>query len=372
MEERAMIRTQSKIGRTVTIGAATALAVAGFVGLVQSPAQAAAATYTASPNSGPGIPIAGTLTGANTTVTLTGTGFRTAAGVNQVDSIVNKGVRIATVCPALRDTAEQAVNLEVPVADAPVVSITTASATKLVVKVKDISLTPTTLAKKDWKICVYTKATSKALLGSATFTVQPAPTVDTAGVGPAAGPTVGGQTIAIDGTGFTAASKVTIGGVAATGVKYIDSTSITAVTPAGTGTTLPVAVTTEGGKSNINITYDYINSVAVTPSTGPAAGGTTISVTGTGFEAAAYDFATNAAVIFTQVQYAALITNLGTCANVVVVSNAEIVCDTPALTVGPYSVSVVRDDTAIASAGVNVTTPPTTIASAGTFTAAKF
>ena len=98
-------------------------------------------------------------------------------------------------------------------------------------------------------------------------------------VSPATGSTAGGTNVTITGTGFTGATGVTIGGVAATSVVVVNDTTITAVTPAGTAGSASVVVTTAGGSNAANTLYtfvvppDYIvtttgNAIVVTDSTG--------------------------------------------------------------------------------------------------------
>ena len=65
------------------------------------------------------------------------------------------------------------------------------------------------------------------------------------GISPNAGPAGGGTTVAITGTGFTGATSVTFGAIAATFTVNSD-TSITATSPGGTGT-VPVSVSTPRG-----------------------------------------------------------------------------------------------------------------------------
>jgi hypothetical protein len=362
MEEPLMIALNSKLGRGATLAAASALVVGGLVGFVQSPSYAAAATYTASPNNGAG----GTGT---TVVSITGSGFKSAAGTSLVQALVaggaTGGVQVSTTCGTNSTTG--VVGNASTGATVGVIAVSISSATKMVVTVKDLPLTAVTLVKKDYKICVYANAGSHVLLGSAAFTVNPAPAVTA--VGPAAGSAAGGQAIAIDGSDFTAASKVTIGGVAATGVKFIDSTSLTAVTPPGTSATAPVVVTTEGGKSGSATTYAYSKAIVVSPNNGPAAGGTTITITGSGFDS--LDFTANATVAFTAAGYTAVNTNLDDCDNITVVSDTELVCDTPALTSKSYTVVVLADKTQISSHANNVAYL-TGISSGATFTFAAF
>ena len=67
-------------------------------------------------------------------------------------------------------------------------------------------------------------------------------------VAPSTGPAAGGTSVTITGTNLTGASAVHFGANAATGVVVNSATSVTATSPAGTGT-VDVTVTTPGGTS---------------------------------------------------------------------------------------------------------------------------
>jgi large repetitive protein len=67
-------------------------------------------------------------------------------------------------------------------------------------------------------------------------------------VSPNAGPVAGGTSVTITGAGFSGATEVDFGGVAAGFVVNSDS-SITAVSPAGSAGTVDVTVLTIGGTS---------------------------------------------------------------------------------------------------------------------------
>ena len=106
----------------------------------------------------------------------------------------------------------------------------------------------------------------------------------------------------ITGTGFTGATAVDFGTTAATALTVVNDTTITADSPAGTGT-VDVTVTTPDGTSATSPAdqFTYVVAAAPTvtglsPTTGPAAGGTLVTITGTGFTGAtAVDFGTTAA-----------------------------------------------------------------------------
>ena len=83
-------------------------------------------------------------------------------------------------------------------------------------------------------------------LGSA-FTYLAPPTVSS--VSPNSGSTSGGTAVTITGTNFAAGATVTFGGAAATNVVVVNSTTITATTPAGSTGAVTVTVTNPGGQS---------------------------------------------------------------------------------------------------------------------------
>jgi formylglycine-generating enzyme required for sulfatase activity len=74
---------------------------------------------------------------------------------------------------------------------------------------------------------------------------------------PASGSTDGGTLITITGTNLTGTSSVTIGGTAATSVSVVNSTTVTAVTPAGTAGAKTVSLTTPGGTANLTNGFTY-------------------------------------------------------------------------------------------------------------------
>ena len=116
------------------------------------------------------------------------------------------------------------------------------------------------------------------------FSYAPAPTLD--GVTPSSGP-VEEFTVTLDGTGFTAQSVVTFGGVAASAVQVrAGGTELTVTTPAHSPGWVDVRVTTVGGSANLVNGYRYVAAptlTSVSPATGPTSGGTTVTLTGTGF-----------------------------------------------------------------------------------------
>ncbi len=78
-------------------------------------------------------------------------------------------------------------------------------------------------------------------------------------VTPSTGPTTGGNTVTIAGTGFTGATSVTFGGVPATSFIVVNDTTITSVVPSGsTAGAVSVIVTTTIGSNAANALYSYV------------------------------------------------------------------------------------------------------------------
>ena len=99
-------------------------------------------------------------------------------------------------------------------------------------------------------------------------------------VSPGTGPAVGGSLEVITGTNFTAVSAVTFGITAATDVTDVNSTSITVVDPAGTGT-VDVTVGSLHGTSPVSLAdqFAYVTSPAIglpPPSPAPGPGATLV------------------------------------------------------------------------------------------------
>ncbi len=109
-----------------------------------------------------------------------------------------------------------------------------------------------------------------------------APTI--ASVSPSAGPLVGGTWVTISGTNLTGATGLTIGGLAATNMVVVNSTTLTAITPAGTAGVKTVSVSTPSGTGSLEGGFTYLalpTISSVSPSSGPVTGGTPITITGT-------------------------------------------------------------------------------------------
>jgi hypothetical protein len=168
-----------------------------------------------------------------------------------------------------------------------------------------------------------------ATLANAFTYVAPAPTV--MGVTPTSGPTAGGTTITLSGTNFVSGATVRVGGTAATNVTFTSATQLTARTPAGTAGARDVQVTNPDGQSATRtggFTYTAAPALtSVSPTSGPTAGGTTITLTGTSFVSGA------------------TVRVGGTAAtNVTFVSATSLTARTPAGTAGARDVQVTNPD----------------------------
>jgi formylglycine-generating enzyme required for sulfatase activity len=76
-------------------------------------------------------------------------------------------------------------------------------------------------------------------------------------IAPSSGPQLGGTYITTSGHLLNGASSVTIGGVPCTNVVSVNTTTVTAVTPAGTEGAKAVSVTTPGGTANLTNGFTY-------------------------------------------------------------------------------------------------------------------
>jgi hypothetical protein len=96
--------------------------------------------------------------------------------------------------------------------------------------------------------------------------------------------------VAIYGTGFTGATAVKFGTVNAASFSIISDTLIFAITPAAAATTVDVTIVTSGGTSATGaadrFTFIAPAVTLLSPTSGPAAGGTAVAIYGTGFTGA--------------------------------------------------------------------------------------
>jgi alpha-tubulin suppressor-like RCC1 family protein len=126
-----------------------------------------------------------------------------------------------------------------------------------------------------------------------------APTIT--GIEPGYGPPAGGTHVTIMGTNFNEVTGVKFGSAGAASFKVESETEITAVSPPGTGTAA-VTVSGQGGTSPTSPSDGFVYAPTVTgiePREGPSAGGTMVTITGTGFtDVTAVEFGSNQAASF--------------------------------------------------------------------------
>ncbi|GAC1592489.1 MAG: hypothetical protein NVS3B21_12190 [Acidimicrobiales bacterium] len=125
------------------------------------------------------------------------------------------------------------------------------------------------------------------------------PTVSS--VSPTTGPSTGGTAVTVTGSGFTGATQVTFGGTSAGTPTVNSDTSLTVTSPPGSPGTVDVSVVTPNGTSARSSadSFTYTSSStgsggsgctpvvnSISPTSGPASGGTVVTITGCGFTGA--------------------------------------------------------------------------------------
>jgi hypothetical protein len=231
-----------------------------------------------------------------------------------------------------------------------------------------------------WNVCVYDSdsTTSSTLLASSLYTLVLRPTITS--IVPASSPAGGGQSITVNGTGFTQVPipiTGSIGGAALTNIKVAtNGNSFTATTgPRAAGTGLAVSVKTPGGTvssldpdnnglaqdgnpatNDAPIPFSYGNGIRITPNTAAVDELVTVDVYGAGFSLVSFDTfgsptSTLAHVFLVNDGYVAA-SNRGVaeCVVEVVVSDTELVCtlDLSAYQLSPADSSMVVPNVPIA------------------------
>ncbi|MFF7405614.1 IPT/TIG domain-containing protein [Streptomyces murinus] len=106
-------------------------------------------------------------------------------------------------------------------------------------------------------------------------------------ISPNQGSTGGGTLVTVTGTNLSDTTGVMFGSKPATGLTQVSATEVTAVSPSGTGA-VGVTVTTPGGTSN-PVSFFYVGAPfksSLSATSGPLAGGNTITLNGTGLSTA--------------------------------------------------------------------------------------
>jgi hypothetical protein len=162
------------------------------------------------------------------------------------------------------------------------------------------------------------------------YTPPPPPTVSS--VTPSSGSTSGGTSVTVNGTGFLAGATASFGG-STLQISNITSTTITGVTTGHPAGAVDVIVTNPESQSGMcSACFTYATppppvATAVNPNNGSTAGGTSVNITGTGFQA-------GAAVSFG-----------GSALSVATVTSTSITGTTSAHVAGAVSVIVTNPDT---------------------------
>jgi alpha-tubulin suppressor-like RCC1 family protein len=132
-------------------------------------------------------------------------------------------------------------------------------------------------------VTVTTPAGTSPTSASDRFTYLPPPSVKK--VTAKSGPGDGGTMVTITGANLEGATSVSFGAISTSEITAISAKSITVVTPAGAGT-VPVAVTTPGGTSapSSKAQFEFTPLIeGIEPDSGPASGGTRVTISGAGF-----------------------------------------------------------------------------------------
>ena len=217
--------------------------------LLSSSSTPAPTVTSISPNSG--------TTNGGTAVTITGTGFLAGATVS-LGGTAATGVTVVSSTSITATTAAHA-----------------AGAVNVIVTNSDTQ--------------------SGTLTQGFTYTTASNPPPTLTWISPASGTATGGTAVTITGTGFLAGATVSLGGTPATGVTVVNSTSITATTPAHAAGAVNVVVTNTDAQSGTlpqGFTYMAVSNppptlIGISPASGTGDGGTAVTITGTGFLAGA-------------------------------------------------------------------------------------
>ncbi|WP_245560436.1 IPT/TIG domain-containing protein, partial [Nocardia asiatica] len=119
-------------------------------------------------------------------------------------------------------------------------------------------------------------------------------------VSPSQGSTAGGTTVTLTGSGLSGVTSVNFGATPAASFTVNSGNQITAVSPPGSGI-VSITVTGPGGTSN-PVTFVYVvvpTITSISPTAGPASGGNSVVITGSGFSGPLTVRFGNTATIFT-------------------------------------------------------------------------
>lgn len=118
------------------------------------------------------------------------------------------------------------------------------------------------------------------------YTYNAAPTIS--GISPSSGSKNGGDSVTISGTGFYGSPSVKLGGVDAASVFVVNSTTITAITPAHTTGQVDILITNPDAQSvTLSNGFTFVESApslsSIDPTSGPITGNTSVIINGSNF-----------------------------------------------------------------------------------------
>jgi hypothetical protein len=347
-----MLTAKFSTKRVLGVVLVAGLAVTGTIAVAGNSEAATIASVKLSPATGTSL--------GGTVVSLAGKGFTTAAGSTKVGKVWFESGACAVVDITVANTAVS----------------TAISPTKITVTTPVLALAPTP-KPTGYNVCIANIANT-TVVGAGKFTSYLAPTINdqtvaaTVGVSPVTGAAGGGGTLTIGGENFTTKTTATVGGLPLTNVKVEvgpltavnvadGDDTLTGTVPAGTSATASIVVTSEGGKSPAaGVTFAYLATAKVSPSSGNGTALNGITVTGSGFSSLIVDTAsvlanskTSVLLVPAKQTLTGTLTNVAalsgySCASVQVESDTSLSCTlpliAPATASGGYTVVVLTVD----------------------------
>ncbi|HEV2246035.1 MAG TPA: IPT/TIG domain-containing protein [Terriglobia bacterium] len=130
---------------------------------------------------------------------------------------------------------------------------------------------------------------SSSVPGVFTYTAS---SPEVSSVTPNSGGTAGGTVVTITGSNFASGATVSFGGSAASGISFVSANQLRATTPPHASGSVSVAVTNPDSTSaalpggfTFGTTSSSLTVSSVSPASGPAAGGTKVTISGANFQA---------------------------------------------------------------------------------------
>jgi IPT/TIG domain len=201
--------------------------------------------------------------------------------------------------------------------------------------------------------------------------ISPAPIISPNGLDPASGPTTGGTTVTLNGTGLFGVTAVEFGDAMAPTVTVDSDTSITAVTPPqAAGPVQVTALNPSAGTSNVE-TFTFVapsSAATLSPTSGPIAGGTTVTISGTDLAGAtSVDFGPSPATVVSDTG-----TEIVATTPPGALGDAVVTVATPGGTASPGDFAYVAAPTIATTGGIVADTGPTAGGTTVTITGTNF